>query len=130
MTLNDPLSNALSKVLNAEKIKKDSCTIFPSSTIIRKILEILQDHHYLGEAKVVEHSRGNYLEVNLLGRINHCGSIKPRFSVKRALYEKYEKRFLPAKNFGILIISTSKGIMTHEQAKTLGLGGKLLAFCY
>lgn len=130
MSLNDPLSNAFSKILNAERIKQDSCSIFPGSKVIRKILEVLQDNQYLGETKEIEHSRGAYLQVNLLGRINKCGAIKPRFSVKRGSYEKFEKRFLPAKNFGILLVSTPKGIMTHEQAKAQGVGGKLLAYCY
>ena len=41
-----------------------------------------------------------------------------------------EKRYLPAKDFGILIMSTSKGIMTHYDAKKKNLGGKLLSYCY
>jgi small subunit ribosomal protein S8 len=45
-------------------------------------------------------------------------------------FEKWEKRFLPARGFGILLISTTKGIMTHEDAKKQHLGGKLLAYVY
>ena len=44
--------------------------------------------------------------------------------------EKYEKRYLPAKQFGILIISTPKGLMTHVQAMDKKTGGKLIAYCY
>jgi len=68
--------------------------------------------------------------LNLTGNINKCGAIKPRFPVTIMDYEKFERRYLPAKNFGILMVSTSKGIMTHEEAKKKGLGGVLIAYCY
>ena len=58
------------------------------------------------------------------------GAIKPRFAVKATEYEKFEKRYLPAKGFGILIVSTVKGLMTHYEAKQQGLGGRLIAYCY
>ena len=130
MTLNDPLSTALSKIMNAERIKKAQITIFPSSTIIQSVLQVFQDNHYLGNVSAMPSSRGTSFQVNLLGRINLCGAVKPRFSVKKTNYEKFEKRYLPAKDFGILIVSTPKGIMTHEQAKKLNIGGKILAYCY
>jgi small subunit ribosomal protein S8 len=50
--------------------------------------------------------------------------------VKRDGFEKYEKRFLPAFNYGILIVTTPNGVMTHEDAKKEGIGGRLLAYVY
>jgi small subunit ribosomal protein S8 len=50
--------------------------------------------------------------------------------VKVAELEKYEARFLPAQNFGVLILSTTEGVVTHTRAKELGIGGKLLAYVY
>ncbi|MCD6456656.1 MAG: 30S ribosomal protein S8, partial [Methanophagales archaeon] len=41
-----------------------------------------------------------------------------------------EKRFLPARKFGLLIVTTSKGVMAHEKAIEAGVGGQLLAFVY
>ena len=70
------------------------------------------------------------MKINLIGSINKCGVVKPRFSVKKNDFEKYEKRYLPAQNFGILIVSTSQGIMTNYEAKEKNLGGKLLAYVY
>jgi small subunit ribosomal protein S8 len=64
------------------------------------------------------------------GAINDCGVIKPRYSVKVAELEKYEARFLPAQNFGVLILSTTEGVVTHNRARELGIGGKLLAYVY
>jgi len=62
--------------------------------------------------------------------MNNCGVVKPRFSTKCTNFEKWEKRYLPAKDFGIILISTPKGIMTHIEAKEKKLGGRLIAYCY
>ena len=67
---------------------------------------------------------------DLEGNINKCGVIKPRHAVKKDEFEKFEKRYLPAKNFGILILTTPEGIMTHHDAKERGIGGRLLAYMY
>jgi small subunit ribosomal protein S8 len=45
-------------------------------------------------------------------------------------FDKFEKRYLPARGFGIIIVSTNKGIMTLEEAKEKRIGGRLLAYCY
>ncbi|MBI1970988.1 30S ribosomal protein S8 [Candidatus Woesearchaeota archaeon] len=130
MSLNDSMSNAFSAILNAEQIGKREATIQPVSKLLKKVLEILQHNHYLGELKEVTDSRGNYYLLQLLGRINKCGAIKPRMAVGIDTYEKFEKRYLLAKGFGIIIVSTNQGIMTHVEAKEKKLGGKLLAYCY
>ncbi|MBS3102557.1 30S ribosomal protein S8 [Candidatus Woesearchaeota archaeon] len=128
--LNDPLSNALSKILNDERIGRNLSTVKPVSKLIKKVLDVMKDNGYVGEFKKIEDGRGNMLQVNLLGSINKCGVIKPRFSVKKGNYEKFEKRYLPAKDVGIVIVSTPYGILTHYDAKKKNTGGRLLAYCY
>ncbi len=128
--LNDPLANALSNILNKENARTKECLIKPSSKIIKEVLKIMKNNYYIGGFKEIEDSKGNMLSVQLLNKINKCGVIKPRFSVKKEGYEKFEKRFLPAKDFGILIVSTPQGIMTNDEAKKKLIGGKLLAYCY
>jgi small subunit ribosomal protein S8 len=130
MSLNDPLANTMSKIMNSEKVVKSSCIIHPVSSLIKKVLEIMNDHQYIGSYEEVEDQKGNFLKLNLLGHINKCGVIKPRFAITLNDYDKYEKRFLPARNIGILIISTSQGLMTHHESKKKGIGGKLIAYCY
>lgn len=128
--MSDPLANALSHMLNSEKARKSECSIKPISKTIKTVLKILREHHYVGSFKELKDGRGNYITVQLLGRINKCGAIKPRFSVKKPDFEKFEKRFLPAKDFGMIIVSTNHGIMTHNEAKNRNIGGRLLAYCY
>jgi len=128
--LNDSLANALSGILNYDKVGKRQFIVQPASKITARILTILNEQGYMGAAEPVTDARGGVLKVNLLGNINKCGVIKPRFAVTMDEYEKFEKRFLPAKGVGVLIVSTIKGIMTHEEAKTQNLGGRLIAYCY
>jgi len=128
--LNDSLANAMSAVLNAEKIGKSTCTISPASKIIKKVLDILNAEGYVGKYEDVTKAKGGVMNLNLLGRINSCGVVKPRFTVKKDEFEKFEKRFLLAEDFGILIVSTSQGIMTQVDAKKKKIGGRLVAFCY
>lgn len=130
MSLNDPLSNVLSQIYAYEKVGKKELYTWNNSKIIRKVLSIMQDHKYLGSFEEISDSKGNLLKINLIGRINKTGVIKPRFSVQKDTFEKFEKRFLPAKDFGILIISTPKGLMIHAEAKAKEIGGKLISFCY
>jgi len=130
MSMNDPLSTAMSKILNRENRGKESCLVKPCSKQIKAVLKIMKDHLYLGGCEEVKTHRGDYLNIILIGAINKCGVIKPRYAVKKDGFEKFEKRYLPAKGFGIIVVSTTKGMMSHEDAKKKGLGGKLIAYCY
>jgi len=128
--LNDPLSDVLSNIQNASKSSKSMCMARPISTMIKKVLALMEENHYIGKPEYEENTRGGSAKITLIGRVNKCGAIKPRFSVQNESYEKFEKRFLPAKDFGFLVISTTKGIMTHYEAKEKRIGGKLIAFVY
>jgi small subunit ribosomal protein S8 len=128
--LNDPLANVLSYINNHEKLGRKEILVANNSKLIRKVLSILQDNSYLGEFSEIEDGKGKLLKIFLLGNINKIGVIKPRFNVKKDDFEKFEKRYLPAKDFGIIIVSTSQGIMTHIAAKEKAIGGRLICYCY
>ena len=130
MSMNDPLANAFSKIMNTERLGRSECTIAPVSKIIKTLLKILNENQLIGKFNEIDSARGGSIVVNLLGRINGCGVIKPRYAIKKDDYEKFEKRYLPGKGFGVLIVSTSQGIMTNDEAKEKNLGGRLLAYCY
>ncbi len=128
--LNDSLANAVSLILNNETIGKSECILKPVSKVVKEVLKVMKENGYVGEFKEVEDSRGNYIQLTLIGSINKCGVIKPRYSVTNKDFEKFEKRYLPAKDLGLLFVSTPKGIMTHYDAKSKKIGGRLLAYCY
>ncbi|MHA1686348.1 MAG: 30S ribosomal protein S8 [Candidatus Heimdallarchaeaceae archaeon] len=126
----DPLADALTAILNAERTGKKKVTVKPASRVIESVLRTAQRAGYLGEIEYIEDHRGDMFEIQLLGRINKCGVIKPRYPVKKDGFEEMEQLYLPARNFGILIVTTPEGVMTHEDAKEKGIGGRLLAYIY
>lgn len=127
----DPLANALSKIMNAERARKKEVIISPVSKIIVKSLEIMKREGYIKDFEILEKdTKKPKIRVLLSGNINACGPIKPRYSVQHRELEIWERRFLPAAEIGILIMTTPKGIITHREARQLGLGGKLLAYVY
>jgi len=126
----DILANALTQIKNAEKVAKASCVIKPVSNLLRDVLTLLKEEGYIGDFETIDDGKGGIINVNLLGRINECGAIRPRFSVSKNELEKFEKRYLPSKNYGIIIVSTNQGIITNEKAKKMNIGGTLLAFVY
>ena len=128
--MTDTLSNALSSITNAEQRSKRKCVISPVSNIIRKTLTLMNEHGYIGKFTETETQQGKLLSVELLGAVNSCGAVKPRYTVKNANFEKYEKKYLLAKDFGFLVVSTPQGIMTHTEAKQKSLGGRLIAYFY
>ncbi len=128
--LTDPLANVMNIIMNAQKKGKTECEVSPTSKTIKKVLEIMRDNMYIGKFEVIDQKVMPYIKINIVGTLNKCAVIKPRFSVKKDNYEKFEKRFLPAKDVGIIIVSTSQGMITHHEAKKKGIGGTLIAYFY
>ena len=103
----DPLADAMSLIKNAERAGKQECLIRPSSKLIGRVLKIMQENNYIGQFEYMEDGRAGIFKVRLKGSINDCGVIKPRYSVKRMDLEKFEARYLPAQDFGVLILGCS-----------------------
>ncbi len=130
MVLLDPLANALTTIKNAEAVGKSSCVVRPASKTIGNVLKVMQDMGYIGEFEFVDDGKAGVYDVTLAGKINKCGAIKPRYSVGTDNFERWEKQFLPAKNFGALIVTTSNGVMSQHDAREKNIGGQLLAYVY
>ncbi|MBS3090523.1 30S ribosomal protein S8 [Candidatus Pacearchaeota archaeon] len=118
------VGNALNCMMNAIRAGKADCTV-PSSKLLIAIVEIMKKRGYI----VAYSKEGNEVTVEL-GNITECRAIKPRFNVTVSEYDKFIRRLLPARDFGILIVSTSKGLMAHEEAMEKNIGGSLIAYCF
>ncbi|HHT76095.1 MAG TPA: 30S ribosomal protein S8 [Euryarchaeota archaeon] len=126
----DPLNDAMSTIKNAASVGKSECVIHPSSKLIGRVLKVMQDYGYINQFEFVEDGKAGIFKVRMQGRINDCGVIKPRYSVQKNDLDKFESRYLPAQDFGVLILTTTAGVVSHAKAKELGIGGKLLAYVY
>ena len=125
----DLISDVLSSIKNGDKYGK-KYVVTPSSRVVKNVLLILQSHNYIGDFEFIDDKKGGKFKIQLLGKVNDCNSIRPRYYVRKDEYEKYEKRLLPAVGFGFLIVSTTKGVMIHSDAKEKKLGGVLLGYIY
>ena len=96
----DTLSDALVTIKNADHVGKDSANV-PASRLIGDVLKLLTEKGYLKNYEFKDNGQGGEFAISLNGRINGCGAIKPRFSVKIRDMERHEARYLPAKDFGI-----------------------------
>lgn len=126
----DPLADAMSALANSEQLGKRELIVRPASKLIGCVLTTIKKQGYIGEIERIENRRGDLFKVALLGRINKCGVIKPRFSVKHNEIEKWEKHYLPARQFGLLVLSTPHGVISHIEAKEMNTGGRLLAYVF
>jgi len=126
----DPLSDAFAQIFNAEQAGHYEVTVNPASKMLGSMLSIMQTSGYVGEYERIDNGRGGAYRIELIGAINRCGVIKPRHSVKRAEFDKWESRYLPARDFGLLILTTNQGVMNHYDAKKERVGGRLLAYIF
>ena len=126
----DLLSDALSAMTNAISVGKKEFVFKPTSKLVNKVIELFKREGYIDDFEVIDDNKGGSIRVKFNGRMNKCLAIKPRFSAKKNNVENYEKRYLPAESFGCLILSTPKGLMTHQELVEAGIGGKLIAYVY
>jgi small subunit ribosomal protein S8 len=126
----DTLANGLTTIINNEMRNRRECVISPASKLLGRVLRIMQLNGYIGEFEFVDDGRSGKFRVQLLGRINKCGAVRPRYSVRIDKLEEWEKKILPSRDVGTIVVSTPKGVLSHKEAKEKHLGGKLLAFVY
>ena len=126
----DLLNDALVALGHADRQGKGKVVLAPTSRLIGEVLRIFREQQYIKDFAFVANGRGGAFEVALSRRINSCGVIKPRSAVHGREMERYEARFLPAQDFGVLVLSTNQGVMSHAKARELKIGGKLLAYVY
>ncbi len=130
MTMMDTLANGLTIIMNNELRNKRECVISPASKLLGRVLRVMQLNGYIGEFEFVDDGRSGKFKVQLLGRINKCSTIKPHFAIKANEIEVWEKTFLPSRDIGVLVVSSSQGVLSHREAKQRKVGGRLLALVY
>lgn len=122
----DIVSDGLNQIMNAKKAGKEKVTLSIHSKVLLSVLAIGKLRSYIKNYEIV----GKELSVEIGEKFNACKAIKPRYLVKSKELAKYVKRYLPARDMGILIISTNKGLVTHQTAIEQGIGGSIIAYFY
>ena len=123
----DIVADALNMITNAKKANKSTVKVKIISNLLIEILKLMKQKGAIKKYKI--NSKDKFLEISI-GDLMECKAIKPRFSVTKVQIEKYRRRYLTARNLGTMIVTTNKGILTHEEAVEQGIGGSLIAYFY
>merc|ERR1712134_201563 len=124
------LNDALRNMVNAERKGKRQVLIRPSSKVVVKFLQVMLKNGYINEFVLVDDHRAGKIVVSLNGRLNKCGVVSPRYDVSNKEIESWVGRLLPSRLFGKIVLTTSSGIMDHEEARRRKIGDKVLGFFY
>ncbi len=120
----DIVANGLNQIMNAKRVEKNELVIARSSKLLIGLFEMMKEKGYINFEK-----EGNSVRVQILD-LTECRAVKPRFFVKVDEIDRYLRRYLPSRNFGTLVVSTSKGLMTQQEAIENKLGGALIAYFF
>jgi len=122
----DIVADALNKIMNAKRASKSQISVKMHSKFLISILAIGKLHRYIKDYRI----ENNVLNVELGERLNACKAIKPRYLVRVEEIMKYVRRYLPARDMGVIVVSTNKGLMTHQTAIEKNIGGSIIAYFY
>jgi small subunit ribosomal protein S8 len=131
MILTDPIADMLTRIRNASMVNKNEVRM-PHSKIKQTVAEVLVRSNFIDNIeingqdgfktlKIVINKEGDNAKITEIERLSKPG---------RRLYSSAGKIPVIKRGRGIVVISTSKGIMTGDEAKKAGLGGELICKVY
>jgi small subunit ribosomal protein S8 len=128
MSLTDPIADMLTRIRNAIRAKKKEVNI-PSSRLKVEIARILKEEGYIRSYKVIEDNKQGILNITLKYTDDNQSAITGLRRISKPGCRIYCTKDTVPKvldGLGVVIISTSKGILTGKQCEELGLGGEVL----
>jgi small subunit ribosomal protein S8 len=125
----DRFADAINQIKTDERIGREEC-VLPSTKLVKAVLDVMKSESYITDYEEFTEGKFKRIRIKLANRINGIGVIKPRFAVSYKTIQKYEMRYVPSRDFGVLIVSTPKGVMTNRGIKEARIGGRLIAYVY
>ena len=132
MQITDSIADMLTRIRNANSAKHDTVQI-PASNIKKSIAQILVDEGYIKSFKVIEDGKQGVIEIALKYGPNKSQVITGLRRVSKPglrIYSNSEDMPKVQNGLGIVILSTSKGIMTDKDARKANVGGEVLAYVW
>lgn len=128
MNVTDPIADILTRIRNACKAKHKKVDI-PSSKLKKQIAQVLLDNKYIANFVEVEDERQNLLRIFLKYDRENRSVITGLKRVSKPglrIYFKKEDLKLLKRQLGMTLLSTSKGILTDQQARNQKIGGEAI----
>lgn len=132
MTMTDPIADLLTRIRNASRANLNYVDI-PASNVKRKIVKILLDQAFIEKyVNIRDEKQGIirvYLKYDEYGK-NVINGLKRVSKPGVRVYSNVKSIPRIKNNFGISILSTSKGVITNKKAKMLNIGGEILCYVW
>ncbi len=130
-TTTDPIADMLSRIRNAIAVRKSEI-VLPHSSIKESVAKILQDNGFLSKVSVADATIGKTLHIVINSQDSNARitEISRVSTPGRRAYAKAKEIPAIKNGRGIVIVSTSKGLMTGAEAKSQGVGGELICKVY
>ena len=128
MSVNDPISDMLTRIRNAGMARKPE-VLMPSTKVLVAIAKVLKDEGYIGDYEVIEKAPQNQLKIALRYGVDKKHSIREIRRVSKPGLRVYAgKDAIPRvkSGLGIAIVSTPQGVLTGYEARRRGIGGEVL----
>jgi small subunit ribosomal protein S8 len=128
MSMTDPIADFLTRIRNGNKARKRFVDI-PNSKVKEHLAKILEEGEYISKYAVIPDNKQGVLRIKMRYTPDHQSVFSALVRVsKPGLRIYYTKDELKAQSrrLGTLVVSTSKGILTEEQAISQGVGGEAL----
>lgn len=128
MSMTDPLADMLTRIRNACKAKHKKVDM-PSSKMKKKIAGILLENGFIQNFVEVEDNKQNLLRIFLKYDHENKNLISGLSRISRSglrIYAGEKEVNQMTKSVGITVLSTSRGVLTHHQAKEAKVGGEVL----
>ena len=131
MVSTDPIADMLTRIRNAINVRKGE-VLLPHSKLKQSVAELLKSSGFLNDVKVVDASVGKTLKIviNSDGQNARITEIVRLSKPGRREYKGAKEIPIVMRGRGIVIVSTSKGLMTGNEAKKQGIGGELICKVY
>ena len=132
MQITDPVADMLTRIRNASSAKHETVDV-PASNLKKAIAQILLDEGYIKSFELVDNGNQGVLHITLKYMAKKAPVISGLKRVSKPglrIYAGAEELPKVLKGLGIAIVSTSKGVMTDKKARSLNVGGEVLAFVW
>ncbi|PID31967.1 30S ribosomal protein S8 [Candidatus Saccharibacteria bacterium] len=130
-TTTDPIADMLSRIRNAMAVRKTSISL-PHSKVKESVARLLRDSGFIDDVSVADAAVGKTLTIviNAEGTNPRITEITRLSRPGRRDYAKSEKIPTIKRGRGLVVVSTSKGMMSGAEAKKAGIGGELICKVY
>jgi len=125
----DPISDYLTRIRNASRAKHSKAVI-PYSKIKEEITKVLQKRKFVGKYEVKENGKFKDLVIEINPWVMEPLSLRRLSKPGQRIYMKTKDIKAVKNGLGVLILSTSHGIVTGEEARSKQLGGEAICKVY